>query len=72
MRKIVAVGGGEIGRPGYPVETTAVDKRIVELTGRPRPRVLLLPTASGDAQGYVDAFNRHFGGRLGVTRRRCC
>lgn len=65
MGKIVAIGGGEIGRPGYPVETTDIDKRIVELTGKQRPRVLLIPTASGDSDVYPPTFEKHFGGRLG-------
>ena len=30
MGKIVALGGGEIGRPGYPVETTAIDEEIID------------------------------------------
>lgn len=29
MGKIVAIGGGEIGRPGYPVETTKLIKRLL-------------------------------------------
>ena len=29
MGKIIAIGGGEIGRPGYPVETTEIDKEIM-------------------------------------------
>lgn len=65
MRKIVAIGGGEIGRPGYPVETTAIDERIVELTGKSNPRVLLLPTASGDSDTYFPVFQKHFGEGLG-------
>ena len=29
MKKIIAIGGGEIGRPGYPIETTQIDKEII-------------------------------------------
>ena len=32
-KKIVAIGGGEIGRAGYPVETTTIDREIIRLTG---------------------------------------
>jgi hypothetical protein len=32
MGKIVAIGGGEIGRPGYPVETTKIDREIMNLS----------------------------------------
>ena len=37
MGKIVAIGGGEMGRPGYPVETTIIDKEIIRLTGKNKP-----------------------------------
>ncbi|MDO8563716.1 MAG: Type 1 glutamine amidotransferase-like domain-containing protein [Nanoarchaeota archaeon] len=65
MGKIVAIGGGEIGRPGYPVETLAIDKRIVELTGKKNPKVLLIPTASKDSELYYPVVQKHFGERLG-------
>jgi len=65
MGKIVAIGGGEIGRPGYPVETTKIDKEIIRLSGKKRPRLLFIPTASDDAEGYVKSVEKHFGRRLG-------
>jgi len=65
MATIVAIGGGEIGRPGYPVETTHIDKRIVELSGKNHPHLLFLPTASDDSKGYIDTVQEHFGKRLG-------
>ena len=64
-RKIVAIGGGEIGRPGYPIETTQIDKEIIKLTGKKHPRVLFIPTASSDSQGYFETVKKHFGKRLG-------
>lgn len=63
--KIIAIGGGEIGRPGYPVETTEIDKEIIKLTGKKNPKLLFLPTASSDSQGYVDVVRDHFEKRLG-------
>jgi len=65
MGKIVVIGGGEIGRPGFPVETIKLDKEIIKLTGKSHPKLLFLPTASSDAQGYVDVVHKHFGKRLG-------
>ena len=65
MGKIVVIGGGEIGRPGYPVETTKLDKEIVKLTGKSHPSLLFLPTATSDCDEYVDVVNKHFGKRLG-------
>lgn len=71
MKNIVAIGGGEIGRPGYPVETTAIDQAAIALTGRDEPRVLFLPTASSDAEGYVRVAREHFAGRLGADLKFC-
>lgn len=63
--KIVAIGGGEIGRPGYPVETTKIDKEIISLTGKKSPKVLFIPTASSDSELYFEVVKKHFGKRLG-------
>lgn len=72
-RQIVAFGGGgfsmEAGNP-------LLDDYVLELTGRDRPRVCFLATASGDADDYVVRFYKEFaGGRadashLGLFRRR--
>ncbi len=64
MGKIVAIGGGEIGRKGYPVETTSIDKEIIKLTGKKNPRVLFIPTASKDSELYYAVVQKHFGERL--------
>ena len=57
MRQIVTFGGGgfsmEAGNP-------LLDEFVLELTGRPRPRVCFLPSASGDADHYIVRFYRHF------------
>ena len=62
--KIIAIGGGEIGRPGYPIETEAIDREIIRLTGKEHPTALLLPTASGDSEVYWETFDNYFGKRL--------
>ncbi|MCC6933012.1 MAG: hypothetical protein IT292_07135 [Deltaproteobacteria bacterium] len=46
--KIIAIGSGEIGRPGTKVETLALDKEAIKLTGKKRPKLLFIPTASGE------------------------
>ena len=61
----MAIGGGEIGRPGFPVETTALDAEVVRLAGKRRPRVVFLPTATKDDAVYIATFEAHYGGRLG-------
>ena len=63
--KIVAIGGGEIGRPGFPIETTKIDKEIITLTGKKNPRLLFIPTASSDSESYYKVVKKHFGKRLG-------
>src|SRR3712207_3299053 len=58
--QVVAFGGGgfsmEAGNP-------LLDDYVLGLTGRKRPRVCFLPTASGDADHYIVRFYRAFGER---------
>ena len=63
--KIVAIGGGEIRE----METAAIDKRIVELTGKTQPKALFIPTASSDAAGYIDTFKKVYGEHFGCQTR---
>lgn len=63
--KIIAIGGGEIGRPGCPIETEEIDREIICLTGKKHPKLLFLPTASGDSEGYYEVVKNYFGKRLG-------
>jgi dipeptidase E len=66
MGKIIAIGGGEIGRPKedgkghYPVETTPIDAEILQLTNKKDPTLLFIPTASYDSQNYYQVVNKHF------------
>ena len=56
-RQIVTFGGGgfsmEAGNP-------LLDEFVLQLTGRPHPRVCFLPQASGDADHYIVRFYRAF------------
>jgi dipeptidase E len=61
MGKIVAIGGGEIALN----DTLPIDKRIVELTGKPKPYLLFIPTASGDSTDYYAITQRVYGQQLG-------
>lgn len=65
MKKIIAIGGGEIGRPGYSVETTPIDKEIIRLTGKKRPKFLFIPTASSDSEAYCHIVEKYFGQKIG-------
>lgn len=59
--QIVAIGGGEIKDK----ETLPLDKFIVALAGKRSAKALFVPTASGDAEGYCDTFDRIYGAELG-------
>ena len=61
MGKIVAIGGGDLRT----LQTLDIDKEIVELSGKERPRALFIPTASSDSVEYWEAFDRAYGGELG-------
>lgn len=63
--KIVALGGGTVD------ENSAVDKFIVGLCGKERPRFLFLPTASGDGGHYINAVKRSYK-RLGCVADALC
>jgi peptidase E len=56
--QIVAFGGG-----GFSMEAgnRLLDDYVLALTGKARPRVCFVPTASGDADHYVVRFYQHFG-----------
>jgi dipeptidase E len=57
VRQIVAMGGGGFSQePDNPL----LDDFVLALSGRETPRVCFVPTASGDAQGYIDKFYEYF------------
>ncbi len=59
-RTIFAMGGGGFTmEPGNP----ALDEFILRLPGKQVPRILLLPTASGDAEKQVSAFRATYADR---------
>ena len=58
--RIVAISGGEIGR----LETLELDAEVVRLTGKRRPRMVFLPTATADDPGD-EPCREHDGQRLG-------
>lgn len=58
---VVSIGGGEITSD----ETRAIDEFILTASGRTSPRVLFIPTASRDSEGYCRDFYNLYGERLG-------
>lgn len=62
MATIVTLGGG--GFSMSPDDTcTALDDFLLALTGRDRPKVCFVPTASGDSIEYAERFLTAFGPR---------
>jgi dipeptidase E len=59
-RRILALGGHDFDRRAG---NDAICDLIVELADSPRPRICLLPTASGDAEDQIARFRRAFGDR---------
>lgn len=57
QKQIVALGGGGFSQEP---DNLALDRYILSLAGRDRPRVAFVPTASGDADGYVERFYTAF------------
>ena len=66
VRRIIAIGGGEIGRPKedgnghYPDEMIAIDTEILRLTDKKSASLLFIPTASNDSLQYFDTVKAHF------------
>lgn len=56
MKTIVAIGGGSFQKE----ETRHIDEAIIRITGKKHPRVLFLPTASRDDQGYAKRFKQYY------------
>lgn len=67
MGKIVAIGGGSVGRGGTRTEVTPISREIIRLSGKKKPQILFIPTASFDDPSYISAFQDHFGKQLA-----CC
>lgn len=57
VRKIIAMGGG-----GFSMEpeNTLLDEFVRDATRKERPAICFVPTASHDAEGYIERFHRAF------------
>lgn len=62
--KIVAIGGGDIGLHVNKATTIPIDREIIRLTGKIHPKVLFIPTASGDNENYYRIFKKLYEKRL--------
>ncbi len=59
-RRILAMGGGGFTMPEHD-HSEALDRFVLELTGKEVPRICFLPTASGDPREQVSRFHERFG-----------
>ncbi len=57
MKQIIAMGGG-----GFSMEpeNLLLDKYILKQASKSKPKVCFIPTASGDAEGYIERFYESF------------
>ncbi len=60
MTKIIAIGGGENGRPGTKYETKEIDKEIIRLSGKNHPKVLFIPPQSEFQEDYFKIMRKVF------------
>lgn len=65
MGKIIAIGGGIIGKKGRDAVTRKIDEEIVALTGKENPSLLFVPTATEDSKSACFLVRKYFGGKLG-------
>jgi dipeptidase E len=56
-RTIVALGGGGFSEEP---ENPLLDRYILSLSSKPRPKICFIPTASGDSDGYIARFHEAF------------
>lgn len=61
IKKIVAIGGGKIRTAG----TLAIDKEIIRLSQKERPKLLFIPTASSDSDSDWEHIDKYYGKKLG-------
>lgn len=57
LRQIIALGGG--GFSTEP-ENRALDNYVLQQSGKERPKICFVPTASGDSQDYIEKFYSAF------------
>jgi dipeptidase E len=62
-QKIVAVGGGKIGWGAVPSEVMPISREIIRLSGKKKPKLIFIPTASSDDKSYSRMVQAHFGKR---------
>ena len=52
---ILAMGGGENGRPGKPYEVKVFDEEIVKMTGKKNPNLLFIAFTQKSSEGAEES-----------------
>ncbi|MBU1055663.1 MAG: peptidase E [Proteobacteria bacterium] len=68
MAVFVLIGGGEL----RDLETLKIDESIVQLSNTTNPKLLFIPTASHDSEGYIKTIEEVFGEKLGCICDSLC
>lgn len=58
MKKLVLIGGGDVGRGNTSYETDIIDKEIVKLTNKANPNFLFIGLASSFSDSYYDTMKK--------------
>ena len=58
MKKLVLIGGGDVGRGNTHYETDTIDKKVVELTNKANPNFLFIGLASSFSDSYYDTMKK--------------
>ena len=58
MKKLVLIGGGDVGRGNTSYETDVIDRKIVELTNKANPNFLFIGLASSFSDSYYDTMKK--------------
>ena len=58
MKKLVLIGGGEIGKGNTSYETKEIDEEIVKLAGKTIPNLLFIGLASSYSDSYYDLIKK--------------
>ena len=63
--KVLAIGGGENGRPGKPYEIKKLDEEIVKMSEKKNPNFLFISFTQKSVEGaenYYNIINKNFSG----------
>lgn len=58
MKKLMLIGGGEVGRGHTSYETKEIDEEIVKMTGKENPNFLFVGLASSFSDSYYDTMKK--------------